>query len=182
MKKPNFRALLASTVVACGLFAAGSAAAAVDMFLKLGGIKGESVARGHEGDIEVLAWSWGTSTGTARTTKGLLPAACVQDLSVTKFIDAATPQIIINGVTGAVVPEAVLAVRKAGDRPTDFLVLRMYQVRVVSYTTGGSGGEDRLTENVTIRFDSLRGEYRRQSADGSYLPPVTFDVTGGVCK
>lgn len=48
--------------------------------------------------------------------------------------------------------EAVLAVRKAGDRPYEYLVLRMTNVLVTSFSTGGSGGEDRLTENVTLRF------------------------------
>ena len=46
---------------------------AVDMFLKLGDIKGESLAVGHTEEIEVLSWSWGcsqmgtTHTGTPRS-------------------------------------------------------------------------------------------------------------------
>ena len=34
---------------------------AVDMFLKLDGIKGESKDSKHSGEIEILAWSWGLS-------------------------------------------------------------------------------------------------------------------------
>jgi type VI secretion system secreted protein Hcp len=72
--------------------------------------------------------------------------------------------------------------RKAGETPLEFLVLKMTNVSVVAYQTGGSGGEDRLTESVSLRFESLRGEYRRQKADGSADTPIVFDVGGGVCK
>lgn len=174
--------MLASTVIAVGLLASSNAMAAVSMFLKISGVRGESVDRTHAGEMDVLAWSWGTSTGTARTGKGLLPGSCVQDLSVTKYIDSASPQLIMNGVSGAIAPEAVLTVRKSGDNPVEYLVLRMNQVRVTSFTTGGSGGEDRLTENVTIHFESMRGEYRKQEPNGSVSQPIYFDVVSGVCK
>ena len=36
--------------------------AAFDMFLKVDGIDGESLLKGHEKEIDVLAWSWGVST------------------------------------------------------------------------------------------------------------------------
>ena len=34
---------------------------AVDMFLKMDGIKGESVDDKHKDEIDVLSWSWGMS-------------------------------------------------------------------------------------------------------------------------
>ncbi len=169
-------------MVAAGLFTPSRAMAAVDMFLKIVGIQGESADVTHKGEMDVLAWSWGTSNGTARTGKGVIPAACVQDLSLTKYIDSASPQLIMNGVTGVVVPEAVLTMRKAGSTPFEFLILKMSNVSVSSYSTGGSGGEDRLVENVQLHFETMRGEYHRQKPDGSLDTPIFFDVGGGVCK
>ena len=43
----------------------------------------------------------------------------------------------------------------------------MTGVRVTSLSTGGSGGEDRLTENVTLSFATIVEAYQRQKADGS---------------
>ena len=38
---------------------------ALDMFLDLGPVKGESQDRVHAGKIDILAWSWGvTNTGS----------------------------------------------------------------------------------------------------------------------
>ena len=35
--------------------------AAVDYFLKIAGIDGESTADGHKGEIDLESWSWGES-------------------------------------------------------------------------------------------------------------------------
>jgi type VI secretion system secreted protein Hcp len=32
---------------------------AVDMFIKIGALGGESKDKAHKGEIDVLAWSWG---------------------------------------------------------------------------------------------------------------------------
>jgi type VI secretion system secreted protein Hcp len=166
MKRASFKGFLTAAMIATGLSASTNALAAVDMFIKIGEIKGESTDARHKGEIDVLAWSWGESRGTAQTRRGLLPRACIQDLSFTKYIDAASPQLIINGISGEIVPTAVLTVRRAGDTPFDFLKMTMRNVIVSSYSTGGSGGEDRLTENVVLHFDSLEGQYQKQNDKG----------------
>jgi len=177
MKRRSWKGLFTTGIVAATVLAsAGNALAAVDMFLKVDGIQGESTDKVHHGEIDVLAWSWGESAGTARTKKGTAPTACIQDLSLTKFIDAASPALIMNTMVGTVSPTAVLVIRKAGVNPVEYLRLTMHNVNVAAYSTGGSGGEDRLTENVTLHFDSMQGEYQKQRADGSLDRPITFDI------
>ena len=86
----------------------------------------------------------------------------------------------MNTVMGQVVPTATLVVRKAGAIPVEYLTLTMKNVTVSGYSTGGSGGEDRLTENVTLHFESLEGKYQRQDAKGGALgPPLTWEVSDG---
>jgi type VI secretion system secreted protein Hcp len=184
MHRSSSRGFLTAVVFVAGLFTSSNAMAAVDMFLKITNITGESQDTSHAGEIEVLAWSWGASTGAAKTARGVLPAACIQDLSLTKYIDTASAQLIMNGATGVVAPEAILTMRKAGATGLEFLILQMTNVSVAAFSTGGSGGEDRLTENVTLHFESLRGEYRRLKSDGKPDTPVVFTITGvnGVCK
>ena len=38
---------------------------------------------------------------------------------------------------------------------------------VTSVSTGGSGGEDRLTENVTLNFAKVKVNYTEQTATGA---------------
>ncbi len=54
----------------------------------------------------------------------------------------------------------------------------MTNVSVSSFQTGGSEGETRLTENVVLHFDQLKGEYKQQKPDGSLGNSIFFDVSG----
>jgi type VI secretion system secreted protein Hcp len=157
---------------------------AVDMFLKLGDIKGEAADKAHGGEIDVLAWSWGASnSGSAHIGGGGGSGkANVQDLSFTKFIDLASPDIFLATCNGKHVPEATLVVRKAGETPLEYLTIKMTDVLVTSYSTGGSGGEDRLTENVTLNFAKVQVTYKEQAAKGGAgkAPTVSWDIKQNV--
>jgi type VI secretion system secreted protein Hcp len=178
--KRFWRGLLATGVIVTVVFASTATMyAAVDMFIKIGDFVGESTAHQHEGDIDVLAWSWGQSNGSAQIGRGMLPKTCIQDLSFTKYIDSSSPEIIMAGLTGDIIPTAVLVVRKAGAKTSlEYIRMTMKNVIISSYTTGGSGGEDRLTENVTLHFESMQGAYQKQKPDGTADgPPITWDVS-----
>jgi type VI secretion system secreted protein Hcp len=54
-------------------------------------------------------------------------------------------------------------VRKAGEKPVEYLKIKMDGVFVTSLSTGGSGGEDRLIENVTLNFSKVSLDYVPQS-------------------
>lgn len=142
---------------------------AVDMFMKVGDLKGESKDDKHGGEIDVLAWSWGMSqSGTTHLgTGGGAGKVSVQDLSFTKYIDKASMNLIIACCNGKHYPEAKLTVRKAGENPLEYLTITMKDVLVTAVSTGGSGGEDRLTENVTLNFAHFIAEYKPQKADGT---------------
>ncbi len=142
---------------------------AVDMFLKLDGIKGESVDDKHKGEINVLAWSWGVSnSGSAHLGAGAGSGKVnVQDLSITKYIDKSSTDLMLAACNGKHIKEAHLYVRKAGEKPLEYLKIKLTDVLVTSLSTGGSGGEDRLTENLSLNFGAFKMDYTAQKADGS---------------
>lgn len=177
MTRQRFRTFFTTGVFATTLLVSSTAMAAVDMFLRIDNVTGESLDAKHPGAMDVLAWSWGQSSGGARTSRAL-PAVCIQDLSVTKYIDSASPELILNSLIGEVAPAATLTVRRAGTVPTDYLTLTMRNVTVSSYSTGGSGGEDRLTENVTLHFESLEGTYLKQNPNGT-TTAIPFNIPAG---
>jgi type VI secretion system secreted protein Hcp len=141
---------------------------AVDMFLELDGIKGESVDKTHKDKIDILAWSWGLSnTGTFHHgSGGGAGKANFQDLSVTKYVDAASPSIMLYCANGKHFAKGKLIVRKAGETPLEYIVIELEKVLVTAYSTGGSGGEERLTENVTLNFAKVKVEYVQQNEKG----------------
>jgi len=142
---------------------------AVDMFIKIGPVDGESSDAKHKKDIDVLAWSWGASqSGTTHTgTGGGAGKVNVQDLSFTKYVDSASHALLLACCKGTHYDKAVLVVRKAGDDPLEYIKITMEDLIVTSISTGGSGGEDRLTENVTLNFAAVKVDYVEQKKDGS---------------
>lgn len=154
---------------------------AVDMFLKLEGVKGESTDKVHAGEIDVLAWSWGMSnSGSAHMGGGAGSGKVnVQDISITKYVDAASNALIGAACSGKHFAEAKLVVRKAGGTPLEYIVITLTEVMITSVTTGGSGGEDRLTENISLNFAKFMFSYQPQKPDGGKdggTKDVTFDI------
>jgi len=155
---------------------------AVDMFMKIGDIKGESTDKVHKLEIDVLAWSWGISnSGTTHMGGGGGSGkANVQDLSFTKYTDASSHALLLAATNGHHYPNAKLTVRKAGGKnaPVEYIKIEMDEVMITSVSCGGSGGEDRLTENVTLNFAKVKYEYTPQKPDGTAEATVsmTYDI------
>ncbi len=142
---------------------------ACDMFIKIDSVKGESKDKTHKDEIDVLSWSWGMSnSGSSHTGGGLGSGKVnVQDISFTKYIDKSSPDLMLACCNGKHIKEAKLTVRKAGEKPLEYLIITMSDVLVTAVSTGGSGGEDRLTENVTLNFAVVKVEYAEQTATGT---------------
>jgi type VI secretion system secreted protein Hcp len=160
---------------------------AVDMFLKCDDLKGESVDATHKDGIDVLAWSWGMSqSGTTHAGPGAGAGKVnVQDISITKYVDSASSFIQLFCANGKHIGEATLIVRKAGENPLEYIKITMSDIIVTSVSTGGSGGEDRLTENVSLNFATVKFEYTPQLDTGAggvvkdYTWKIAENVAGG---
>ena len=64
--------------------------------------------------------------------------------------------------------------RKAGATPIEYIKIELTEVLVSAVSTGGSGGEDRLTENVTLNFAKVKFDYVPAKPDGSPDTAITF--------
>ena len=141
---------------------------AVDMFLKIDGIDGESKDSKHGGELDVLAYSWGLSQSVTQHGGGGGGAgkANFQDISVTTYYEKSTPLLMFHCASGKHIKEATLVVRKAGEEPLEYLKYKLSDILVSAVSVGGSGGEDRQTVNVTLNFAKVEHEYQEQNAKG----------------
>ena len=133
--------------------------AANDTFLKIDDVVGESQDIDHLNEIDVLSWSWGASTSGRIT--------CIQDLSLVKWTDRSSPTLLMGQVQGRVYNKAILTVRNSGDTPLEYIIIEFENVSVSSISMGGSGGEERLTETMSLDFESATYTYTPQNEDGS---------------
>ena len=131
--------------------------AAVDYFLKIDGISGESTDEAHKGEIEVESFSWGVSQATTRLGAGAAAGRAVfQDLRFTSFVSKASPNLMLKCATGAHLKDAVLTARNAGGEQQEFLKITLSDVLVSSYQTSASanpGPPDSPTDAIFIGLD-----------------------------
>lgn len=144
---------------------------AVDMFLKLDGIKGESQDHKHKDEIHIQSWSWGLSQtgGMATGGGGGAGKVHVHDISITKFVDKASPALMLHCCNGKHIANGLVTVRKAGDKPLEYLKMKLQDIIISGVQNAGHGSEI-LTENVTLNFAKFHVEYQEQKADGSGSP------------
>lgn len=141
-----------------------------DIHLKIEGVNGESRTKGFENWIDVLSWSWGASnSGSFHIARGGGSGkANFNDLSVTKYVDLATTELMKSVAQGVHFPKAKMVLRKAGGKkPVDYLVIDFEELMVTSLSTGGTGDEDRLTENITLNFAKFKLKYTEQLETGA---------------
>ena len=149
---------------------------AVDMFLKLDGVKGESTDSKHENEIEVLNWSWGAAqSGAGHTNTGSgAGKVSIQDLHFTHYVDKATPDLLKNCANGAHIKDGTLVIRKAGKDPLEYIKIKMENILVTSITPGGAGHDDRIVEGITLNFRKFTYTYTPQDNTGKPGSPAVF--------
>jgi len=139
---------------------------AVDVFLKLGDIKGESKDDKHPNEIEVLSWSWGVhQVGTiGHGTGGGAGKADFNALSITHHFDKASPNLMMACAVGDHIKEATLVARKAGKTPQEYLIIKMNDILVTSVAPSGSS--EHPMESFTLQPAKIDLEYKPQKMDG----------------
>lgn len=151
------------------------------MFLKIPGLEGESNDQEHAGEIEVLSFSLSVSRPATDLSGGGATAPTFSDLSLTKYLDKASPKLHLHTAQGKHFAEAVLVVRKEGVDFVDYYKIRLQDVVITGVNTHGSVEENnRPKENVNLHFATVEWEYTPQKADGSLGTPIQegWDLRG----
>ncbi len=144
--------------------------AAVDYFLKIEGIDGESTDHKHKNEIDLQSWSWGASnTGSGHAGGGHGAGKVVmQDFHFTMHINKATPKLMLACATGDHIKKAILTCRKAGKEQQEYMKVTFSDLLVSSYQSGGSAGSDVLpVEQISLNFAKVEFEYKPQKQDGT---------------
>ena len=136
---------------------------AVDMFLKIGTIEGEAKDPDHRDWIDLSSVSHGlTQPSTVRSAGGGAEAPLVQDLSIAKELDKSSPKLAEACCHGAIIPDATIEfVRTSADgtAPERYFEIKMHDVLVSSYQTGGSSGDVVPVDSISLNFGKIEMVY-----------------------
>jgi type VI secretion system secreted protein Hcp len=142
---------------------------AVDMFLKLDTVDGESVDHAHADEIDILSYSFAAhQTGTSNTGGGSgAGRVSVQDITVTKKVDKSSPMLFLLCCNGKMLTKGFITIRKAGGDALEYLIVSLEDILITGYQTTGSDGQDQIVEQVTLNFKRCGIIYTPQLDDGT---------------
>ena len=93
----------------------------------------------------------------------------VQDITLTKYVDRATNDLIKRCTNGEHIESGELIVRKSGGAaPVEYFRIKFQNIMITSYATGGAkDGLDRIQETLTLNFRRFEVAYTLQEDTGA---------------
>ena len=192
----NIRKVVILTATIIVLFLSPSISnAAVNMFLCVDGFPDQiqpdqTVSRTIKANlagkscINISAWSFGLSqSGTTHQGNGLGQGkVTIQDITITKYIDVWSSLLFIDVASGVHNRSAslyVFATNPNTGNPYMQMSILLTDILIDGVTTGGSGGQDRISENVSINFGKI--EYDEFETNGVKHYGCWNIVSNGQC-
>jgi len=158
---------------------------ALEAFLKIEGIPGESRKEKHVDEIDILSFSFGASNPTtvAKGTGAGASQVNISSFNIMKMTDLSSTALFLRCAKGEHIPEATVVLRKAGGtNPLEYLTYKFTKVYVDSIQwSGAGGGDDSPTESLSLAFEKVEIVYSSQNDDGSPKKTVGsgWDIPSG---
>lgn len=145
---------------------------AIDVYLQIDGIKGESQDDKHKDWIEVTGVHWGIHqprSATSSTSGGhTAERAELQDISFSKLADLSSPILAQHCAMGKTIPKARLEFFRADGNGTR---IKYYEIELENVLIGMvkphlGGGETYLSEIVNLKYSKIKWKYTQQRVGG----------------
>jgi len=135
---------------------------AIDIFLKIDGIDGESTDDAHRNWIELLSYDHGLAQSIIHDVGGggnAAGRANFQDFSVAKELDRTTPELNSYCASGKQISKIeVELVSVTDDRPT-FMKYTLENCLISQVQINGSSGDNKPTEEAAFAYQKISWEY-----------------------
>ncbi len=167
---------------------------AVDIFLVIPGVKGESTDAdfAKQNAIDVQAWTWGLAqAGSAGQGSGSgVGKVNVSDLTLTKYTDKSSPTLMAACCAGTAYGTSastpvVLSMHKSGGKaPLVYMTISLFNVTISAVSPSTSSGNDMQSESISLHFGAFQVVYTPQKSDGTADASVTmtWNVAGNSPK
>jgi len=151
-----------------------------DYFLKVDGIDGESTDDKHKNELNILSWSFGSRQPGASAVGGKGGGAGkvqFSDIEFTKYVDKASPKLMLACASGQHFDHVLLTCRKAGGtNPVEYLKIKLSDVLISSQETvsnfDGSVSATQFKEALpldkfSLNFAQIDVTYTSQDSKGN---------------
>ena len=125
---------------------------AFDAFIKIDGIKGESVDAKHKDEIVLESFNWGVANagaGYAGSAGRATGKSSPSDFSVIKKVDKSSPDLFAACASGKHTPTMLVTIRKAS--PSDFSIVKKIDKSSPDLFAACASGKHTKVMTVTVR-------------------------------
>ena len=142
---------------------------AIDMFLKIEGVSGESKDTNHKDWTDLESFDWGADQSGSMSSGGGGGAGKVNfnDLTVVCAIDKAAPTILKNCAVGQHISKVEVSVCKACGTQIEYSRTTLEDVLVTSVKFIGAQDSDVLKIRYAFQAAKVKTQYWEQSDKGS---------------
>jgi type VI secretion system secreted protein Hcp len=144
---------------------------AIDVYLQIDGIKGESADDKHKDWIECKSVKWGVlqpKSATASTGGGHTAERCEHsEIDISKLADLSSPVLLQTCSSGKTIPKAKFEFMRAdgqGER-VKYFEIELENVLISSIKPAVEEG-DFLSEHVGLKFSKVKWKYTQQKIGG----------------
>lgn len=143
---------------------------AIDTYLQLSEIKGESSDDKHKDWIEIQSIGWSIDqpkSASSSTSGGHTAERCKHNgITITKVVDVSSPQLMQHCSTGKTFPKAKIEFFRAdGDNRVKYFEIEMENV-LISHIGSGLAEGSTLTETVQLAYSKIKWLYTKQRIGG----------------
>jgi len=154
---------------------------AIDMFLKIDGVTGESNDSKHAQEIEVKSFSHSVSnqstvgSGTSGSGAG---KASFGALKIVALTNNSSPTLFQNAASGTAFKTAKLTARKAGTTQQEYFTIELSEVYVSEYNNGyqpvdpNNPTEVAHVDSYSLTYKTIKITYKPQKTDGTLGAPA----------
>lgn len=139
---------------------------AVDYYLKVEGIEGESEDEKHKKEIQIMSWSWGGSQTSSVAGTGGSGAGKVSlsEFNIMTYFDKSTPKFFKSLCLGTHIKTGTMNAIKAGADGKPYLKVDFKELFVTSLQISGSS--EIPTVSVSFSYDEIKIDYYTQNEQG----------------
>jgi type VI secretion system secreted protein Hcp len=157
---------------------------ALDCFLKLDGIEGESFDAKHKREIDLLSFTFGMSSPRDYETHQATRRVSFSDADFTCYINAAYPRLCNACASNQKIKEATLFMRKAGTgknlgQTLEYANIKLTDVYISKCQLHGQENPGEAPDipivSFSLNFAKIEWEYREQLASGGLQGPIKFN-------
>ena len=157
-------------ILAGGILLSGAGVSHADIYMKIEGVQGESVAKGRTGQVDISDFTFGAAAPA--TVGGSAGGIAVgkpkyQEVIAKKVFDSASEELLRNMGLGKTINSIIIEVTKptGGDTQQTYVRYTFNTCAITSDSLAASVG-DPYNETFSFIYKSFKVEYYKQSPDG----------------